>query len=155
MYQQGLTVKRIADLCGAVKGTVDRHIRIQREKHPELQTAHEANRPAKKPLPASPISLASLAAVEAYQRQHGAYPTLQNPDKEIRRLAGWLSNQRARHRAGRLTSEKLERLAALPDWDMPQRIKADAERWERIIGTSAVSHPARSLAQTQEFPLGD
>lgn len=133
MYSQGLTVRRIAELCGAVKGTVDRHIRLQKKRDPSLQANHERNLPPAKSRPATALWLANLEAVKHFEEQHGRYPTSKNPDREARRLARWLTEQRARLKAGTLSNQKQERMAALHDWEATQRPRIDAERWQQRL----------------------
>lgn len=133
MYRQGLTVRQVADLCGAVRGTVDRHIRLQKQRDPSLHADHEKNLPPVPPRSVTPVWAGNLEAVKQFRDEHGRYPTSKNPDHEARRLARWLTDQRARLKAGRLSAEKQERLAALPDWAASQRPRIDAERWEHRL----------------------
>lgn len=133
MYRQGLTVRQIAELCSVVQGTVDRHIRLQKQRDPSLYAEHEKNVPPVKSRPISAIWLANLEAMKQFHEHHGLYPTSKNPDQDARRLARWLTNQRARLDAGRLSQEKQERMAALPGWEDSQRQRIDAERWERRL----------------------
>lgn len=51
MYRRGLSVRQIAELCGAVRGTVDRHLRSQKLRDPSLGADHLANRPQPKARP--------------------------------------------------------------------------------------------------------
>lgn len=53
MYRNGLAVGQIAELCGAVRETVGRHLRVQRAGFPYMQAEHESNRPPARP-PAKP-----------------------------------------------------------------------------------------------------
>lgn len=129
MYRKGLSVSKIASLCGAVKGTVDRHIRLRKQADSSLQEDHENNRPAPKPRPSWYVT---LEAVAFFHAQHGVYPT-PSADPEVDRLARWLTAQRAALRAQALTQAKHEALRVLPQWSEPQRPRLDAERWDRRL----------------------
>ncbi|WP_461163598.1 helicase associated domain-containing protein [Arthrobacter sp. R4-81] len=134
MYRQGLTVKQIAELCGVVRGTVDRHIHIQKQRDPSLRTAHDRNLPASKTHPIGKVWQANLEGVKEFRDKHGRYPTSKNPDHVARRLARWLTDQRARLKAGTLSQAKQDLMAGLPDWAANQRPRIDAERWEQRLG---------------------
>lgn len=147
MYSQGLTVRRIAELCGAVKGTVDRHIRIQKQLDPNLQANHEKNVPPVTSRPLTALWLANLESMKHFREQHGRYPTSKNPDHEARRLARWLTDQRARLKAGTLSNQKQEHMAVLPDWEASQRPRIDAERWQQRLDQLIIF-----MAEHQRWP---
>jgi hypothetical protein len=132
MYRKGLSVRQIADLCGAVLGTVDRHIRLQKLRDAGLGAEHEANRPVKA-RPIGSLWSQNLEAVSAFHGEHGAFPTSGNDDLDTRRLARWLTLQRSRLKAGSLTPEKLRRLDDLSGWQIPQRPAIDEKRWQRRL----------------------
>jgi hypothetical protein len=130
MYRKGLTVGRIADLCGAVKKTVGRHLRVQRAKHPDMQAEHESNRRPAKPRPLRSSWQVSIEALVNLLDAEGRYPTSSDPAPERRRLGYWLAVQRRAHRDGTLSEAKLEALKALPGWERDQRKELDAKRWQ-------------------------
>jgi hypothetical protein len=134
MYRKGLTVGRIAVLCGAVGETVARHIRVQRAKFPEIQAEHVSNRPADKRRPARAGWLANVDALSAFRQVHGRYPTTGDADMANRRLAQWLSLQRRAERAGTLPEDRRRALSVLPGWANNQRAAAEAERWLTRLG---------------------
>lgn len=129
MYRKGLTVKRIADLCGAVPQTVSRHVRVQRAKYPDMVVEHVRNRPADRPRPPGPGWHANIDDLAAFHRAHGRYPTTGDADPANRKLAQWLSLQRRADRAGTLPEDRRALLAALPGWASNQRAELEAERW--------------------------
>lgn len=128
MYRKGLTVKRIADLCGAVPQTVSRHIRVQRAKYPDMLTEHLSNRPAATPPPAKSW-LEKADALAAFREAHGRFPTSGDSDLAAKRLAQWLSLQRRAYVAGVLPVDRCQVLDAMPGWDSNQRAVQEAERW--------------------------
>jgi hypothetical protein len=130
MYRKGLTVGRIASLCGAVRETVGRHLRVQRAKFPDMQAEHEAYRPPPKPKPLHPSWLANIEELAALVEAGGRYPTSSDPDPERRRLGYWLSVQRRAHRDGRLSPAKLAALTALPGWNENQRLELARRGWQ-------------------------
>lgn len=134
MYRKGLTVGRIAVLCGAVRQTVSRHIRVQLAMHPGMETDHLANRPADKPRPAGLSWRAKIDALAAYLEVTGRYPTASNPSPVARGLAHWLSIQRRADRAGRMSEERRRLMSALPGWANNQRSKEAATRWQVRLG---------------------
>lgn len=129
MYRKGITVGRIAAVCGAVQQTVSRHIRAQRLMHPDMETEHLANRPSGRHRPAGSKWQAKVDAVAAYLEENGRYPTASDPDRVTRRLAHWLSLQRCAHRDGRLSAERHRLMSALPGWANNQRSEEAGERW--------------------------
>lgn len=129
MYRRGLTAARIAHVCGALPQTVGLHLRVERQKYPEMVAEHLANRPARKPRPPAKSWLEKADAMSAFRRAHGRYPTSGDADPASRRLAQWLSHQRKLARAGRMPEDRRRILAALPGWDRNQRAELDAERW--------------------------
>lgn len=129
MYRKGLTVGRIAVLCGAVGETVARHIRVQRAKYPDMLAEHMSNRPADKARPPGAGWLANVDALSAFRQAHGRYPTTGDADMANRRLAQWLSLQRRACRAGTLTEDRRSVLSVLPGWASNQRAAAEAGRW--------------------------
>lgn len=130
MYRKGLTVRQIAELCGAVRGTVASHVRVASASDPDLLVEHQRNAPEKKP---SPIWLARFDALQLFKEQRGRFPSPKSQDADDRKLARWLTDQRAQFKAGSLTEQKLGHMAALPGWETPQRPRIDAERWERRL----------------------
>lgn len=143
MYRKGLTVKRIAALCGAVPQTVSRHIRVQRAKYPDMIAEHMANRPGDRPRPPGPSWHANIDAVAAFRRAHGRYPTSSDPDPTNRGLAQWLSLQRRADRAGTLPDDRRTLLAALPGWESNQRAELEAERWSARLEELRAFHAQR------------
>ncbi|CAH0232489.1 hypothetical protein SRABI26_02684 [Arthrobacter sp. Bi26] len=133
MYRKGLTVGRIAAVCGALPQTVGSHIRTQRAAAPEMAAEHLANRPTKRPRPPGAAWRLSLEALAKFRESAGRYPTSHNRDPVNRRLANWLSIQRRAARAGRLDDERLRLLAVLPGWDVDQRSTEEAERWRNRL----------------------
>lgn len=129
MYRKGITVGRIAAVCGAIQQTVSRHIRAQRLMHPDMETEHLANRPSGSPRPAGPKWQVNIHALAAYLEGNGRYPTASDPDPVTRRLAHWLSLQRCAHRYGRLSEERHRLMSALPGWTNNQRSEEAGERW--------------------------
>jgi hypothetical protein len=133
MYRKGLTVGRIAILCGAVRETVGRHLRVQRAKFPDMQAEHEACRPEPKPTPLRPSWLANIKELSALVEAGVRYPTSSDPDPERRRLGYWLSAQRRAQRDGRLSQAKLAALTALPKWNENQRLELAQKRWQERL----------------------
>jgi hypothetical protein len=88
---KGLTVKRIADVCGAVPQTVSRHIRVQRARFPDMVAEHVTNRPPDRPRPPGMGWQANIDALSAFRQAHGRYPTTGDRDPGKRKLAQWLS----------------------------------------------------------------
>jgi hypothetical protein len=129
MYRKGLTVGRIAAVCGALPQTVGSHIRAQRAADPDMAAEHVANRPAEKPRPPGADWRSSLEALAKFRESAGRYPTSHDRDPVNRRLANWLSIQRSSARAGRLDDERLRLLSVLPKWEVDQRSAEEAARW--------------------------
>ena len=161
MYRKGLTVKRIAMLCGAVPQTVSRHIRVQREKCPDMVAEHMANRPSDKPRPPGSGWQANVAALTAYRQAYGTYLTTGDPDPANRKLAQWLPLQRRAQRAGTLPEDRIRMLSALPDWANNQRTMLEAARWHsrfeelRIFRSEAGRWPRfRDPVEEAEHALG-
>lgn len=128
MYRKGLTVKRIAALCGSVPQTVSRHIRVQRAQYPDMLTEHLSNRPAAtRPPPKSWLEKAD--ALAAFREANGRFPTSGDSGPAAKRLAQWLSLQRRAHVAGVLPVDRRQVLDAMPGWDRNQRAVQEAERW--------------------------
>lgn len=134
MFCRGLTPARIAEVCGAERGTVARHIRVQRANFPEMQADHEANRPAPSPKSLRASWIANIAELLAVLDAEGRYPTSSDPDPQRRRLGYWLSVQRRAQREGTLTQAKLAALDALPKWQQNQRRDLARKRWQERIG---------------------
>lgn len=134
MYRKGLTVGRIAAVCGALPQTVGSHIRIQRAASPDMTAEHLSNRPADTPKPPSATWRSNLAALAELRKSSGRYPTSHDRDPVNRRLANWLSIQRRLARAGRLDDERRKLLAVLPGWDADQRSAEQVERWRTRLG---------------------
>lgn len=159
MYCKGLTVTRIAELCGAGSKTVARHIRVQRKKFPDMQEQHESNRPRKQRAPA-PSWLAKLDLLAGIQQVEGRFPTTRDPDPNRRQLAFWLSVQRRAQRDGTLTPEQLAALEVIPSWMSNQRSDADEIRWgQRLTEVQAFKDahdrwPRWRNAPPDERPLG-
>lgn len=133
MYCKGLTVSRIAGLCGAGRQTVGRHLRVQRAKFPDMQAEHEAYRPQAKPKPLRPSWLANIKELSALLEAEGRYPTSSDPDPGRRGLGLWLSAQRRAQRDGRLSQAKLDALTALPRWNEDQRLELARKRWQERL----------------------
>lgn len=130
MYRKGLSVRQIADLCGAKLETVGRHLRLQRTRLPDMQVEHVANKPPAKLSPPRSSWLSNVKEISTLLRAEGKYPTASDPDPRRRRLGYWLSVQRRAHRDGKLTQTKLEALLWLPDWNENQRRSHDQKRWQ-------------------------
>lgn len=130
MYCKGLTARRIAELCGVVEGTVTSCLRAARASNPDLVHDHQRNVPEKKP---TSVWFERFKALRWFHEQNGRFPSPKSKDAEDRRLARWLTDQRAQRKADRLSQEKLAWLGSLPGWQAPQRSRMDTERWERRL----------------------
>lgn len=138
MYCKGLTVGQIATLCGAVRETVGRHLRVQRSLFTDMQLQHEANRPPANPRPISRSWQANIDSLSAIWKAEGHYPTSNDPNFQRRRLAHWLSVQRRASSNGTLTQAKKAALEVLPRWEENQRLARDRMRWlDRLDGVRA------------------
>jgi hypothetical protein len=129
MYRKGLTVKRIADLCGAGPQTVSRHLRVQRAKYPDMDVEQRSNRPPINLKPVGPKWQANIDAMALFLVTSGRYPTKGDPDPADQKLARWLAVQRSAERDGRLPEDRLRTLSALPGWMNDQRVELGKERW--------------------------
>lgn len=125
MYCKGLTVGQIAVLCGAVRETVGRHLRVQRSRFSDMQLQHEANRPPAKPRAISRSWQATIDSLSAIWKAEGHYPTSSDPDFQRRRLAHWLSVQRRASSNGTLMQARKAALEVLPRWEENQRLARD------------------------------
>jgi hypothetical protein len=155
MYRKGLTVKRIADVCGAVPQTVSRHIRVQRARFPDMVAEHVSNRPPDKPRPPGVGWQANIETLSAFRQAHGRYPTSGDPAPGNRKLAQWLSLQRRANRAGTLPEERRQILAVLPGWESSQRANLDAERWETRLEQLRAFRSAEGRWPRFRNPAGD
>jgi len=58
----------------------------------------------------------SCSATETYAQEHGRTPSVTDSDSVVRRLGQWCQNQRIEKRTGTLSTERFERLDAIPGW---------------------------------------
>lgn len=89
------------------------------------------------------IWLANANAVAAYRGRTGRLPYFRSPDPELRRLGGWLNNQRTAQKAGRLP----ERRAAWLDRHLPGWAEGNDAIWARNSDAAAQFH-----SYTGQFP---
>lgn len=127
MYRKGLTVRQIADLCGAVGATVASHLRVSKKLDPGIYHDHVLNRPGQKP---GRIWLQRFSELKSFQQKYRKFPSKKSDDPEVVRLARWLTDQRAKLKAGTLSPAKRERLTEIAGWATSQRPSVDEERWQ-------------------------
>lgn len=140
MYRDGLSRARIAELAGALPGTVGYHLGVARAADPGLETAHE-KAAAPKTTRVTYQGLTRMKELIAFVQATSRYPSQYATDPYERTLASWLKRRRSDAHAGTLAPAYSEALSVLPDWERtertPQTVASQARWQDRLAALTA------------------
>lgn len=138
MWQQGVTVQKIATLNDTTRQRVRDYLGRIGRNHPELMDGrlvlHDQPALAPRRTPDHVKNArwqARLDQYTAFLAEHGRQPYGSAEIGDEGRLAHWLVTQRSHHRTGRLSQRRVRALdATVPGWGTDTRTKRYQEAWE-------------------------
>lgn len=122
LYAAGLPVPRIAELTGALPGTIHRHFEGRRIADPSLVAKRAAA-----PKGPSKAWRKNLESLRDFISKYGRFPAIRGEEAGEQQLYGWLAAQRHALISQTLGWSKMQAMSVLGDW-----VTTDLEReWER------------------------